>query len=387
MLINKDIFIEVDCRQIESAREAAQSNIYFQKRHEDNIITVLCDGGDSCIEAHIKASMAASMAINSQSRDIIDIAKTIVDFVSGDTTIPFSFTIIRIYKNLRVEIIEYKTPQTIILYKKKLVNITRTPTPILNNQGEEVTINKCEFKADEKYLIVSFSNGVLESGRGSLRMPEGWSNKQIALFLQNCINTNISARFITDKLIKKALGNELFAPKKDISTSAIYIRHPRKVLVCTGPPYNQADDPKLAQIVNDYDGDVILSGGTTASIIARELNREINVVLQKRNTGVPSKSEIKGISLVTEGVLTLGKVKERLMETKDGVFKGTSPDIEIIHSLLEHDIIEFVVGMKINTMHQNPNIPVELALRRNVVKDIAHELREKFMKEVTMKFI
>ncbi|MEG2318344.1 MAG: stage II sporulation protein E, partial [Rikenellaceae bacterium] len=160
-----------------------------------------------------------------------------------------------------------------------------------------------------------------------------------------------------------------------------------KVLVCTGPPYNQADDPKFAQIVNDYDGDVILSGGTTASIIARELNREINVVLQKRNTGVPSKSEIKGISLVTEGVLTLGKVKERLMETKDGVFKGTSPDIEIIHSLLEHDIIEFVVGMKINTMHQNPNIPVELALRRNVVKDIAHELREKFMKEVTMKFI
>ncbi|MEG2759429.1 MAG: hypothetical protein RR908_06100, partial [Rikenellaceae bacterium] len=132
MLINKDIFIEVDCRQIESAREAAQSNIYFQKRHEDNIITVLCDGGDSCIEAHIKASMAASMAINSQSRDIIDIAKTIVDFVSGDTTIPFSFTIIRIYKNLRVEIIEYKTPQTIVLYKKKLVNITRNPIPILN---------------------------------------------------------------------------------------------------------------------------------------------------------------------------------------------------------------------------------------------------------------
>lgn len=387
MLIDKDIFIEVDCCQRESAREMAQSNIYFQKRHEDHIITVLCNGGNSGMEAHIKASMAASMAINSTCKNITDIAKTIVDFIANDTSIGLSFTIVRIYKDLRVEIVEYLAPSTVVLCENTVVELKRERVAIENNHGKTTHIDKCDFIAAKKYLIVSFTNGVIESGRGSLRLPNGWSQPQIVSFIQNSISDTLSARIVTHKLINRALGNDLFAPKNDISVEAIYIRQPRKVLVCTGPPYNQTDDATLAQMVDEYDGEVIISGGTTASIIARELNREINVVLQKNNGGVPAKSEIQGISLVTEGVLTLGKVKERLTETKDGLFRGTSPDLEIIHALLDHDIIEFVVGMKINTLHQNPNIPMELALRRNVVKDIAHQLKIKFMKEVTIKFI
>lgn len=387
MLIDKDIFIEVDCCQRASAHEMAQSNIYFQKRHDDHIITVLCNGGNSGMEAHIKASMAASMAINSTCKNITDIAKTIIDFIANDISRELSFTIVRIYKNLRVEIVEYLAPPTVVFVETTLVELKRERIAIENNHGTIRYIDKCDFTATEQYLIVSFTNGVIESGQGSLRLPNGWSQPQIVSFIQNSINDTISARIITHKLINRALGNDLFSPKKDISAEAIYIRQPRKVLVCTGPPYNQTDDGNLAQMVNEYGGDVIISGGTTAAIIARELNREINVVLQKNNAGVPAKSEIKGISLVTEGVLTLGKVKERLTENKDGLFRGTSPDLEIIHSLLDHDIIEFVVGMKINTLHQNPNIPTELALRRNVVKDIAHQLKIKFMKEVTIKFI
>lgn len=387
MLIDKDIFIEVDCCQRESARDMAQSNIYFQKRHEDHIITVLCNGGNSGMEAHIKASMAASMAINSLCKNITNIAKTIVDFIGNDTSMGLSFTIVRIYKDLRVELVEYLAPPTVVLCGNRVVELKRERVAIENNHGTITYIDQCDFTATEQYLLVSFTNGVIESGRGSLRLPNGWSQPQIVSFIQNNVSETVSARIITHKLINRALSNDLFAPKSDISAAAMYIRHPRKVLVCTGPPYNQADDVTLAKMVNEYNGDVILSGGTTAAIIARELNREVNVVLQKNNAGVPAKSEIQGISLVTEGVLTLGKVKERLTETKDGIFRGTSPDLEIIHSLLDHDIIEFVVGMKINTLHQNPNIPTELALRRNVVKDIAHQLKIKFMKEVTLKFI
>lgn len=387
MLIDKDIFIEVDCCQKESAKEMAQSNIYLQKRHEDHIITVLCDGGKSGMEASIKASMAASMAINNLSKNILDIAKTIIDFIANDTSASLSFSIVRVYKDLLVEMVEYKTPPTIVFNEDKVVVINRERAPIVNNLGTTIYVDKCSFTATKKYLIVSFSNGVIESGRGSLRLPDGWSQEKILAFLQSSISNNMSARIITNKLVNRALSNDLFTPKNDISAKAIYIRQPRKVLVCTGPPYNQADDTKLAKMVAEYDGDVILSGGTTATIIARELNKDIRVILQKDNGGVPAKSEIEGISLVTEGVLTLGKVKERLTESKDRIFKGTSPDLEIIQSLLEHDIIDFVVGMKINTLHQNPNIPIELALRRNVVKDIAHQLKINFMKEVNIKYI
>jgi hypothetical protein len=39
--------------------------------------------------------------------------------------------------------------------------------------------------------------------------------------------------------------------------------------------------------------------------------------------------------------------------------------------LLDSDIVKFAVGTRINEAHQDPNIPVELDLRRNIVKRIA----------------
>jgi len=43
----------------------------------------------------------------------------------------------------------------------------------------------------------------------------------------------------------------------------------------SGPPYDEEKDNELASMVSDYNGKVILCGGTTADIVARELNRKI----------------------------------------------------------------------------------------------------------------
>ncbi|MBE6345546.1 MAG: stage II sporulation protein E, partial [Spirochaetaceae bacterium] len=48
--------------------------------------------------------------------------------------------------------------------------------------------------------------------------------------------------------------------------------------------------------------------------------------------------------------------------------------------------IWFVVGTKINEAHQDPNMPVELEIRRNVVKKIASLLEEKYLKEVRIQY-
>ncbi len=37
--------------------------------------------------------------------------------------------------------------------------------------------------------------------------------------------------------------------------------------------------------------------------------------------------------------------------------------------------------------HQDPNLPVELEIRRSVMKKIARILEEKFLKEVSLKYI
>jgi hypothetical protein len=50
-------------------------------------------------------------------------------------------------------------------------------------------------------------------------------------------------------------------------------------------------------------------------------------------------------------------------------------------------MIYFLVGTKINEAHQDPNMPVELEIRRNVIKRLAALLEEKLLKQVSIQFI
>ena len=51
---------------------------------------------------------------------------------------------------------------------------------------------------------------------------------------------------------------------------------------------------------------------------------------------------------------------------------------------MESDEIHFIIGTRINIAHQDPNLPVDLEIRRTVVKRIARLLEEKWLKKVTL---
>jgi hypothetical protein len=54
---------------------------------------------------------------------------------------------------------------------------------------------------------------------------------------------------------------------------------------------------------------------------------------------------------------------------------------------MESDHIHIIVGTRINMAHQDPSLPVELEIRRTVVKRIVRLIEEKFLKDVSMEFI
>ena len=54
--------------------------------------------------------------------------------------------------------------------------------------------------------------------------------------------------------------------------------------------------------------------------------------------------------------------------------------------LLNNDIIEFVVGTRINEAHQDPSLPVDLEIRRNIVKRLKTVLESKYRKRVLLRF-
>jgi len=237
--------------------------------------------------------------------------------------------------------------------------------------------------------IVMVSDGVTQSGIGTTQMPFGFGCDSLNRFLSEQIkeDNEISAHELSRKVIRKANENDIYKPQDDITCAVIHFRSPRRLLICSGPPYNESRDKQLAQMAKSFNGKKIICGGTTSLIISRELNVGIEVGMTLDNSGLPPKSKMKGFDLVTEGILTIGKVAEILEKLHGTEVYGSGPAVEIVKYMMESDEILLLVGTKINIAHQDPTLPVELEIRRNVMHKIANLLEDKFLKDVEIQFI
>ena len=78
---------------------------------------------------------------------------------------------------------------------------------------------------------------------------------------------------------------------------------------------------------------------------------------------------MEGVDLITEGTMTLARVAEMLERGASEPWPD-NPARDLMTLMLQSDIVEFVVGTRINEAHQDPNVPVELDLRRNIIRRI-----------------
>ncbi|MDE5703633.1 MAG: stage II sporulation protein E, partial [Bacteroidales bacterium] len=84
---------------------------------------------------------------------------------------------------------------------------------------------------------------------------------------------------------------------------------------------------------------------------------------------------------------TLGMVAEMLEKDNPLDEHKYSPAWDLIRLIMESDIIDLLIGTRINEAHQDPSLPVELEIRRNVVKRIAALLEEKWLKKVNISYL
>ncbi|NMC99558.1 MAG: hypothetical protein GYA62_07555 [Bacteroidales bacterium] len=63
------------------------------------------------------------------------------------------------------------------------------------------------------------------------------------------------------------------------------------------------------------------------------------------------------------------------------------PAHQILKMLIESDYITFIIGTKINEAHQDPNLPMDIEIRRTVIRQIAQLLEEKWLKTVYLEYI
>jgi len=164
-------------------------------------------------------------------------------------------------------------------------------------------------------------------------MPLGWDTEMIKRYINDIcyLDPDISCKELSRKIVSRSVKNDSGLSADDITCVAIHYRKPRRTMVITGPPFYEENDRKIALMADEFKGKKIICGGTTSNIIARELNLEMD-------------------------------------------------------HLLDSDVIHFVVGTKINPAHQDPNLPVELEIRRNLIRSLCKTLEKDYLKETKITF-
>ncbi|MDX9846968.1 MAG: SpoIIE family protein phosphatase [Tenuifilaceae bacterium] len=389
-------FIEVNCQQKHHDGERICGDVFLSERvvGEDRTIVVLSDGMGHGVKANVLATLTAKMALSftKEHKEIHKIAEIIMNTLPVCSVRQMSystFTIVDIEHGGTTRILEYDNPECMIMRGKEQFEPGWQCVILQSEVNAGKELRYCTFTPQKEDRIVLWGDGITQSGMGSEDYPFGWGLDNAHQFVSRQIKSepNISARKLSTKLVNMAYLNDGYHPKDDISAATIYFRHPRKLLICTGPPFDKEKDKKLAQKFNDFDGKKVICGATTGDIISRELNLEIEDSFEFTDPDLPPVSFMRGADLVTEGILTLSKATEILAKFTETSVPGKGPADQIITLILESDEIHFIVGTGINVAHQDPSLPVELEIRRTVVKRMAQILQDKFLKEVKLTFL
>jgi serine/threonine protein phosphatase PrpC len=391
-----DYHVEIDIEQKKPKDQVACGDVFLSKRIKEDgrTILVLSDGVGHGVKASVLASLTATMALNYATfHTKPDIAARIIMNAlpkSSDGLENYAtFTLIEIEADGKVKIINYDNPKTIILRGNNILNPTEYHLEIqgLENAGK---ILRCrEFQSRKEDRMIFMTDGITQSGLGSKRYPMGWGRDTVEEFVISQISRmpEISATKLAKKIINQANMNDEFDLKDDTTCGVIYFREPREFMLITGPPFYKIKDYEFVNNIKNFKGKKVICGGTTSEIIARELDLEMSSEHEFYKTALPPKSKMEGFELVSEGLLTIGKVEEILENYTSETRLGDSSADDIVRLLLDHDIIHLIVGTRINWAHQDPDQPVELEIRKVVVKRIIKLLEEKFFKEVKPDYV
>ncbi|MDR2010548.1 MAG: serine/threonine-protein phosphatase [Bacteroidales bacterium] len=394
--MDKNLYIEIEAKQVNHHGEKICGDVFLKKRIKEDkrIIVVLSDGMGHGVKANVLATLTSTMALNftvehRNPERIAEIIMSTLPICSERQVSYATFTVIDLEIDGKVHILEYDNPSVMVFRNNKSLVVNREIIEMKNpkHAGKKLTHSSFYPKLYDRIIICT--DGVAQSGMGTDKYPFGWEVSHIEEYIAGILDNNhdISAGKLAEKVVNKAIANDDYMPKDDTSCATIYFRRPRKLLIVTGPPMSKANDKEFASIVKNYDGKKIIAGGSTTDIIARELNLEVTDSLDFLDDELPPVSHMEGIDLVTEGILTLNKVWKILTNLTNDYKPGKGPADQIVKLILESDQIDILVGTKINEAHQDPNVPVDLEIRRTIANRVANVLENKLLKHITVRHI
>ena len=371
------IYIDTEWASLAKAGEELCGDHVEVVRTAEALVAVLADGLGSGVKANIlstlTAKIIATMVKNGATlEETIETISHTLPICQKRNLAYSTFTIIQITREGQGYVVEFDNPSLFFVRAGKLSALTWQEREI-----DGLKIRESKFQVMPGDLLVTVSDGVVHAGIGRV-LNLGWQWKEVGAYIEKLVNLHPDAQTLSKWLIT-ACG-QLYAsePGDDTTALVLKIRTPRTLTVAVGPPQHREDDVRIAQLIREEPGSKVICGGTTGSIIAREWGTDIKVNLKDLDPEVPPYGRLRGVDLVTEGIITLSKTLEALKKGETQPEGERKNAVSLLSKLLlDSDKIQFLVGKAINPAHQNPDLPLNLALKMQVVKEIAETLEER----------
>jgi len=385
------MFIDIDVSQQKKYNQNAYGDYFASKRFPETgrLLAVLSDGLGSGIKANILACMTATMLLKfmEEGTSIKKACETIMNSlpICQIRKISYStFSALDCDELGNAKIVEEGNPQFLWIRNGEILNPEFEVLTSKEFPTRHMHIYHLKLQTNDRLIFCS--DGVTQSALGSKELRLGLRREGLIEIVKRELEKepDISSSNLAKRIVKQAIQKEPDKlPKDDVSAVCVYYREPRNSLVFTGPPYHQEKDSFYAKALIEFDGKKAIAGGTTANLISRELNIPIRTSVNLNMGKLPAISYMDGIDLVTEGILTLTKTCEYL----DADEYHNDSAGELAKFMKDTDCITFMVGAKLNQAHYDPNLPIEIEIRKNIIKKLSDILQNKYFKKVNVQYM
>ena len=345
-----------------------------QQENSSSKVVVLADGLKSGVKASILSTLTAKIisTMMAQGLSLEECVHTIAATlpISSEYGVAYStFTIMHIIENETMNLIQYDNPMVIMIRDYHVVEYDKVESII---DGKK--IYRSEIPLQENDIFIAMSDGC-PGANNTLSYNKAWTEEDIGKFMETISPIGYTAKTLASILTEEC--NKLYDGKPIDDTTACVVRMIKRmqVNVIFGPPANPDVCYRMMSLFFSKAGKHIICGGTTASIAANYLGKPITTSAKYTVKGAPPMSEIEGVDLVTEGIVTIDKVlkyaKEYVGRDESYIEWSVQHDASALISRMlfeEATDINFYVGRAVNPAHQ------DVSINFNVKMSLAEEL-------------
>ena len=272
----------------------------------DSTVMVLSDGLGSGVKANILATLTAEMLSIMIARkvNIRTAVKAVADTlpVCSVRNLAYATFTVMVAEENEICLLQYDNPDVILLRNGKNVEYCRD---ILMFGEKE--IHQSYFQFREGDMMIFMSDGVTNAGMGKTTYA-GWGREEVVGFCEQHYRDGMSAQEMSSAIADAGLALNLDETDDDLTVLTVAAMKKNIVNIMVGPPADREDDRSYFETFFQKEGMHVVCGGTTAKLVADYLQTEVAGLPDSGTEEVPAMSEIKGIDLVTEGLLTLEKL-------------------------------------------------------------------------------